>query len=165
MSLLSGWIDTFSPTIRKNFGFIKGAMYQGLSVNKTIDLLKLSGPAGKRSEIQRMARDILASKRDVNTFLDQANPRAKPNPDLIPPALGRQERTYSYLVEYKAKSSITGFNLREQLTIGSSSLLSVEQIHDMMNEAANPYGYVDEVYQDSFDIKEIHYSDDPVLIG
>jgi len=165
MSLLSGWIDTFSKTIRQNFNFIKGAVYNGLGKTETYNMLKAGGSAGRKTDVLRMYQDIKDSYRDVNTYLDQSNPLAKPNPDLIPPALGRQERSYSYVVKYKAKSAITGFNFSETLTIGSSRLLSTGEMFDMMNEAANPYGYVDEVYQDSFEVVDIHYSNDPVLIG
>jgi len=165
MSLLSGWIDAFSKIIRSNFNFIKGAVYSGIGKTETYNMLRAAGPAGRKTDVLRMYQDIKDSYRDVNTYLDQSNPQAKPNPDLIPPALGRQERNYSYVVQYKAKSAITGFNFKETLTIGSSKLLSMEQMFDMMNEAANPYGYVDEVYQDSFEVVDIHYSDTPVLVG
>lgn len=163
MSNLSPWIDGFTKTVRQNLPLIKGAVSQGIGASATYNMLKAGGTAGRKTDFLRMYRDIKAASRDVNTYLDQTDPTARPNPDLIPPSLGRQERAYSYVVDYKAKSAITGFNFTETVTISSSSILNVEQVMDLALEAANPYDYVDEVYQDSIQIKDIHYSDNPIF--
>ena len=164
MSTLSPWIDGFSKTIRQNLPFIKGMVSQKMKSEHIYQTLLKAGPAGRKKEVLRMIADVRAATKDVNTYLDQSNPLAYPNPDLIPMALGRQTKAYNYLIEYQGKSAITGFNFTEQVTISSSRLLRVQEMYDEVEESTNPYGYVDTVIEEGYDVKEIHYSDNPYFI-
>ena len=163
MALQDNWMGQWSDTLRQNFPIIRGMVAQGFGKTETYNVLKAGGVAGRKQDVLRMWQDIKDTTRDINSLVDQSNPMAKPIGELIPPSLGKQARSYSYLLEYEAVDPFSHVGTASMTTVSSDRLLSVDEIKEAATREINKYGFMESFELDSLEIKEIHYDNDPYL--
>ena len=127
------FLDQFTKGVRIAYPHIRMGVAAGMSANKIINMLKVSGIGVRKQDGLRVIKALKASTTLVSNYLT-SNPTDKPIAELIPPTFTDQAKRYRYVVEGDMFDPLQEVQYEKHITIESNFLMEQGDILSLGRE-------------------------------
>lgn len=161
----SDWLTGITPAARRLIPFARSAVSAGISGNEFIRTVRAAGIGARRADLVKIMSELKRAYKNPATYVDVSNPANKPIAELIPEALGRQKRAYSYVMKVELFDTASDSFYTDHVTIASSTILDVGEMNDAVYEQYAKYGMAELITEGSVGLAGITHSNNPIFRG
>jgi hypothetical protein len=137
-------LDLYTKSAREASAFIKSAVYEGISANKTVKALSDSGIGARRKDVLAIHRIMKTAKDDLRTVLP-TNPNQQVPTWMLPPSMMHQRRGFNAVVETTVLNTMTGNYDVMPITVATDFPISEAEAILRANEIAGIYPEISKV--------------------
>lgn len=130
MAILELLLEELVPSARTSLPFVQSMVEQGLTSTDIQAALSEAGLGVRRTDLLSLIRGLKGIE-ESRTYLESVRDDFRPDPSRLPNPIVNTLRTYSFQVRLTGRDAETGELRAENVTVSSSSLLTVRQIKDM----------------------------------
>lgn len=136
--------SVLTSSIRKAFPYILGGVTQGLSANRIQSMLTSVDLGVRRSNLLTVI-GLLRTSYGFPSTLRGVDAERFPGADLFRFGYLGQESNFNHVIKFLTRSSVTGEEFTNHLTVTSDTLLSNEQLQTAVDELSlqSQYGVAD----------------------